>query len=99
MTTPTPGGTGRCPACRGELTDGRIAVPIVGSLRFVYRLGTTEVATEVAAQMCEDCGHVALRGRDPGLIGRARRAAEQARRPGPRRAAGRRSPHGQEQAG
>jgi hypothetical protein len=56
------------------LIDGRVAIPIVGALRFVYRLGTNEVATEVLAQMCRDCGHVALRGRDPDLISRAQRA-------------------------
>jgi Zn-finger nucleic acid-binding protein len=69
----------RCPSCGGEWVDGRIAVPIVGSLRFVYRLGTNEVATEVAAQMCGDCGAVQLRARDPQAIVRAQRAAAHAR--------------------
>jgi hypothetical protein len=65
---------GRCGDCGGSWTAGKIAVPIVGSLRFVYRLGTTEVATEVAADMCVSCGHVRLRARDPKMIDRARRA-------------------------
>ncbi len=72
-------GSGRadgCPLCGGAWVDGRLAVPVVGSLRFSYRLGTTEVGTEVAARMCEGCGHVALRARDPEMIVRARRAAE-----------------------
>lgn len=77
MTKPVPPDT--CPLCGGPWIDGRIAVPIVGSLRFVYRLGTNEVATEVAARMCESCGHVGLRARDPELIGRARRAATHGR--------------------
>jgi protein involved in polysaccharide export with SLBB domain len=76
MTGPAPAG---CPRCTGPLVDGRIAVPIVGSLRFVYRLGTNDVATEVAARMCQDCGHVDLVAREPQVIARARRAAEQAR--------------------
>jgi hypothetical protein len=76
----------RCPGCGGAWIDGRIAVPVVGALRFSYRLGTTEVATEVAAQMCEGCGVVRLRARDPEAIVRARRAAEQGRtRPWPLR--------------
>ena len=79
MTDPAPAADGEppggCPVCGGPWTEGRIAVPIVGTLRFVYRLGTNEVATEVAASLCEDCGHVALRAQDPAMIGRARRAA------------------------
>lgn len=67
-----------CP-CGGQWIDGRIAVPIVGSLRFAYRLGTTEVTTEVAARMCETCGAVQLRARDPEAIVRAQRAAAQGR--------------------
>jgi len=70
---------GGCPLCGGPWIDGRIAVPIVGTLRFVYRLGTNEVATEVTAQMCEDCGHVDLRARRPDLIKRAQDAAAQGR--------------------
>ena len=93
-----------CPVCRGRWIDGRVAIPIVGSLRFVYRLGTNEVATEVAARMCKDCGHVELRGREPDLISRAERASTQAR-PAQRWAVrtrrpadGYRSRYGQEQA-
>ena len=67
-----------CPSCDGQWIDGRIAVPIVGSLRFVYRLGTNEVTTEVAARMCGDCGAVELRARDPEAIVRAQRAAANA---------------------
>jgi hypothetical protein len=77
---PTGGTNARCPVCQGELIDGRVALPIVGSLRFVYRLGTMEVATEVLARMCTDCGHVALRARDPDLIRRAQQASSRAGR-------------------
>jgi Zn-finger nucleic acid-binding protein len=69
----------QCPSCGGEWVDGRIAMPIVGALRFVYRLGTNEVATEVAARMCADCGAVQLRARDPQAIVRAERAAANGR--------------------
>lgn len=67
-----------CPSCGGQWIDGRIAVPIVGSLRFVYRLGTNEVTTEVAARICGECGAVELRARDPEAIVRAQRAAAHA---------------------
>jgi hypothetical protein len=70
-------GLQECPSCGGSWIDGRIAVPVVGSLRFVYRLGTNEVATEVEARMCAGCGNVDLRAKDPTLIDRARRAAVQ----------------------
>jgi hypothetical protein len=83
MTSRVPDGAGGpgefCPLCRGRWIDGRVAIPIVGSLRFVYRLGTNEVATEVAARMCAECGHLELRARDPGLIRRAETASAQAR--------------------
>jgi hypothetical protein len=78
-----PGGVsgrgGLCPLCQGQWIDGRLAIPIVGSLRFVYRLGTNEVGTEVVARMCKDCGHLELRGRDPELISRAQAASANAR--------------------
>ncbi len=102
MTEPEtgPDRAGGCPLCGGSWIDGRLAVPVVGSLRFSYRLGTTEVATEVAARMCGDCGHVALRARDPEMIVRARRAEEltggRGRTGWPRSAGNPRSRHGQE---
>lgn len=74
-----PGRTDACPLCGGGWVDGRLAVPVVGSLRFSYRLGTNDVTTEVAARMCADCGHVGLQARDPEMIVRAQRAAEQGR--------------------
>jgi hypothetical protein len=70
---------GDCPLCGGPWIDGRIAVPVVGSLRFVYRLGTYEAATEVVARMCKECGYVHLRGHDPRLIDRAQQAAAHGR--------------------
>ena len=70
-----------CPLCGGTWVDGRVAMPIVGSLRFSYKLGTNEVATEVAARMCADCGTVHLRATDPERIVRAQAAARVARRP------------------
>jgi hypothetical protein len=63
-----------CPDCGGSTVAGKVAVPIIGTLRFVYRLGTNEIATEVAALMCGDCGRVTLRAKDPALIQRAQRA-------------------------
>jgi hypothetical protein len=108
MTTPVPDGISRpgelCPLCQGQWIDGRVAIPIVGSLRFVYRLGTNEVATEVVARMCKDCGHLELRGRDPDLIRRAEEASSQGRPQqrwtlrGPRSSTGYRPRNGQEQA-
>ena len=58
-------------------------MPIVGALRFVYRLGTNEVATEVAARMCQECGHVDLPGPRPGghRAGPSRRATRGRTRP------------------
>jgi len=79
MTDPAAVGPVVCPVCAGPWVDGRIAVPIVGALRFVYRLGTNEVATEVAARMCQECGHVDLRARNPEVIVRAQQAAAQGR--------------------
>jgi predicted Zn-ribbon and HTH transcriptional regulator len=106
MTSPMPHGTGatpqRCPSCGGQWIDGRIAMPIVGGLRFTYRLGTNEVTTEVAARMCKDCGYVELRAREPDLISRAAQASAQARPPqrwalrAHRSAGGYRSRYGQE---
>ncbi len=81
----------RCGQCGGAWTAGRLAVPIVGSLRFVYRLGSTEVSTEVAADLCARCGHVRLRARDPELIERAHRAGS-AVRGAPRWGLGKRRP-------
>jgi hypothetical protein len=68
-----------CPECGGSWLSGKIAMPITGGLKFVYRLRTNEVATEVAARMCGDCGRVELRGKDPGLIRRAYEAGQRAR--------------------
>jgi len=70
---------GNCPLCGGQWIEGRMAMPLVGSLRFVYRLGTNDVAAEVRAQMCTDCGHVRLRARDPEMIRRAEYAATHSR--------------------
>ena len=74
MTEPLPADPG-CPRCGGSWVDGRLALPVVGGLKFVYRLGTNDVATEVAARMCARCGHVDLVARDPDTIVRAHRAA------------------------
>jgi hypothetical protein len=56
------------------LVAGKVAVPIIGGLRFVYRIGTNEIATEVSAMMCGDCGLVRLQAQDPEIIRRAERA-------------------------
>jgi len=64
-----------CPLCGGQWIDGRIAMPLVGGMRFVYRLGTNDVTAEVVAQMCTDCGHVRMRARAPEPIRRAEYAA------------------------
>lgn len=71
-----------CRDCGGSLVEGSMALPLLGSPRFAYRLGTTEVTTEVAALMCLDCGTVRLRARDPERIRNA--AAARAARPSPR---------------
>lgn len=57
-----------CRDCGGTLVEGSMALPLLGSPRFAYRLGTTEVTTEVAALMCLSCGTVRLRGRNPDRI-------------------------------
>lgn len=61
-----------------------MALPVLGAPRFVYRLGTTEVTTEVAAWMCVDCGTVRLRGRDPGRVRGAAAARARTAHPFPR---------------
>lgn len=68
-----------CRDCGGELVEGSMALPVLGAPRFAYRLGTTEVTTEVAALMCVDCGTVRLRARDPGRIRGAAAAGRGAR--------------------
>ncbi|MPY57626.1 hypothetical protein [Streptomyces spongiae] len=57
-----------CRDCGGTLVEGSMALPLLGSPRFAYRLGTTEVTTEVAALMCPSCGTITLRGRNPDRI-------------------------------
>lgn len=71
-----------CRDCGGELVEGSMALPVLGAPRFAYRLGTTEVTTEVAALMCVACGTVRLRARDPERIRTA--AAAGTARPSPR---------------
>jgi hypothetical protein len=66
----------RCPDCGGSWLAGRVAVPVLGALRFVCRVGTTEVGTEVAARLCGDCGRIDLRATDPDVIRRAQHAAK-----------------------
>jgi hypothetical protein len=83
-----------CPLCGGRWIEGRVAMPLVGSLRFVYRLGTNDVAAEVLAQMCTDCGHVALRARDPELIRRAEHAGTHSRSVNRRDMTAKRAPEG-----
>jgi hypothetical protein len=65
-----------CRDCGGRLVEGSMALPLLGSPRFAYRLGTTEVTTEVAALMCLNCGTVQLRARDPERISSAVAARE-----------------------
>jgi hypothetical protein len=57
-----------CRDCGGTLVEGSMALPMLGSPRFAYRLGTTEVTIEVAALMCLSCGIIRLRGRNPDRI-------------------------------
>lgn len=71
-----------CPDCHGELVDGSMGLPLLGSPRFAFRLGAMEVTTEVRASMCRDCGRVLLHASDPDRI---RVAAAAARTPRPRR--------------
>jgi len=65
-----------CPECGGSWQAGRVAVPVLGTLRFVCRVGTTEVGTEVRARMCSKCGRIDLRATNPDLILRAQQAAK-----------------------
>ena len=72
-----------CPDCGGDLVEGAMALPVLGAPRFAYRLGTTEVSTDVAASMCADCGTVRLRARHPERIRGAAAARPSPRRPWP----------------
>ncbi len=58
-----------------------MAVAVLGAPRFVVRIGTTEVATEVGATLCGECGLVQLKGRDPAGVRTARLAAGLGRTP------------------
>jgi hypothetical protein len=69
-----------CSECGGDLVDGSMGIPLLGSPRFAVKLGATEVTTEVLAGMCRDCGRVELRARDPERIRVAAAAAANARR-------------------
>lgn len=70
-----------CPDCGGPLAEGTMALPVLGAPRFAYRLGTTEVSTEVAAHLCLDCGTVRLRARHPERIRSAAAARPSLRLP------------------
>ena len=70
-----------CLSCGGAMIEGSMAVTVLGSPRFVVRVATTEVATEVAAAMCAACGLIQLRARDPVAIRTARAAAGLGRTP------------------
>jgi hypothetical protein len=78
-----------CSECGGDLVDGSMGLPLLGSPRFAFRLGTKEVQTDVLASMCRDCGRIDLRASDPGRIRAAASAAASAPRvrriPWPRR--------------
>ncbi|KUO06045.1 hypothetical protein [Streptomyces caeruleatus] len=83
MNTPDDSGPAEdaCRDCGGTLVEGSMALPLLGSPRFAYRLGTTEVTTEVAALMCLSCGTVRLRGRNPDRIRNAVAAKKVRHRP------------------
>lgn len=89
--TPDPAPDARCAECGGELVAGSVGLPLLGSPRFAYRLGTMDVAVDVAARMCESCGLVVFRVANPGPIRDARRALQRAQGQGPQQLL----PHGQ----
>lgn len=67
-----------CAECGGSLVDGSVAFPVLGGPRFSYKVKTMSVSAEIAARMCEACGHVEFRVTDPKRIRAARDAMRRA---------------------
>lgn len=56
------------------MVAGEIALPMLGTARFAYRVGGVSVETELDGAMCADCGAVVFHARNPERIGRAHRS-------------------------
>lgn len=67
-----------CPECGGDLIIGTVAFPFLGTPRFAYRLKTVDVAVDLTARLCVDCGCVVLRAQDAEPIRQARAALHRA---------------------
>jgi hypothetical protein len=57
-----------CPNCGGRMIPGNIVLPILGTPKFAHRVKGLSVETELDGLMCESCGEVTLRARDPERI-------------------------------
>ena len=64
----------KCTGCGGIQVAGSIGFPLLGAPRFSYKLRTLEVSVEVVARMCESCGLVEFRAKDPRPVKDARAA-------------------------
>jgi hypothetical protein len=50
------------------MIPGTIILPILGTPKFAHRVKGLSVETELDGLMCESCGEVSLRARDPERI-------------------------------
>lgn len=67
-----------CTECGGVQVAGNIGFPLLGSPKFSYKVRTLEVSVEVVARMCESCGLVEFRAKDPRPVKDARAALQRA---------------------
>ena len=67
-----------CPGCGGVLVAGSVGFPLRGAPKFSYKLRATEVSVALVARMCESCGLVEFRAKDPTPIRDARAALRRA---------------------
>ncbi len=49
-----------CERCGGRRVAGRFALPLLGSAKFGVRLGALSVETDIASDVCLECGRVEL---------------------------------------
>jgi hypothetical protein len=49
-----------CERCGGRRVAGRFALPLLGSAKFGVRLGALAVETDIASDVCLECGRVEL---------------------------------------
>ncbi len=49
-----------CERCGGRRVAGRFALPLLGSAKFGVKLGALSVETDIASDVCLECGRVEL---------------------------------------